>query len=182
MGAKDFNTRFWAKVFKTDGCWFWTGRSNGYGYGRITMSGRIEMAHRASWMMSHGSIPEGMYVCHTCDTPPCVNPAHLFLGTHADNMKDAASKGRMRKRADHPMLNGAAASGDRNGMRKMPYRHARGERTGVAVLTEQKVREIRALRDAGVRGRIIAADYGICMATVYRIGGRQFWAHVSEGE
>jgi hypothetical protein len=91
--------RFWSKVDKGNGtgCWLWTGSKSGsLGYGQVrNEQGESEFAHRLAWRMANGPIPDGLYVCHTCDTPPCVRPTHLFLGTALDNTRDAVSKGRM---------------------------------------------------------------------------------------
>lgn len=88
----------WRRVEKTDGCWLWTGGVNWKGYGRLgggkPGSKWRESAHRLSYRLTYGSIPEGMHVCHRCDVPRCVRPDHLFLGTNTDNVRDAIRKGR----------------------------------------------------------------------------------------
>lgn len=94
----DTEKRFFAKVKVTDTCWEWLG-SKWRGYGRLTVNGIPKKAHRFMWEMTHGSIPSDMHVLHSCDNPACVNPAHLFLGTHQDNMKDKIKKGRSNKGA-----------------------------------------------------------------------------------
>jgi len=76
------------------GCWLWTAATTRK-YGRMHFGGKLTQAHRISWTLNRGDIPSGMNVCHHCDTPPCVNPDHLFLGTQADNIRDAYRKGRV---------------------------------------------------------------------------------------
>jgi len=90
--------RFWRFVDKLpNGCWMWCGATMKNGYGTFSVNGRAHLAHRVSWELRHGPIPEGMQVLHNCpdgDSPDCVNPDHLFLGTNTDNMADKVAKGR----------------------------------------------------------------------------------------
>lgn len=89
--------RFWEKVDKPAGpaaCWLWTGYKDSKGYGRITIDKKPFLAHRFSYKLHKGPIPKGLFVCHHCDVPACVNPEHLFVGTQFDNMQDMTAKGR----------------------------------------------------------------------------------------
>lgn len=88
--------RFWRKVVKTDTCWVWRGHVK---HARFRFRGTSDYAHRFSWRLHRGPVPDGLFVLHHCDNPPCVNPDHLFLGTQSDNMRDRDRKGRGRCRA-----------------------------------------------------------------------------------
>lgn len=101
-----------AKLLKGAGpkreCWEWQGTRLPSGYGRIGIAGKgqgvTDLTHRVAYRIANGEIPPGMEVCHTCDNPPCCNPDHLFLGTHADNMRDMSAKGRAHRQPNRPGL------------------------------------------------------------------------------
>lgn len=105
-----FNER-WTPEPNT-GCWLWTGGTIGFGYGCFVLDAadKARTAHRASYVLHVGEIPSGMEVCHACDVPQCVNPSHLFLGSHADNMADCSAKGRTQR---HQSLKTHCPSGHR---------------------------------------------------------------------
>src|SRR5207237_6240778 len=106
---KSLRERFWSHVDATSDCWVWTAARTPLGYGvAADEQRRARRAHRISWQLAHGPIPEGLRVLHHCDNPPCVRPSHLFLGTQFDNMADARQKGR-------------TASGGRNGSVVKPF-------------------------------------------------------------
>lgn len=86
--------RFMANVQKTETCWVWMGYKHPSGYGQFSIKHKSIRAHRFSYIMKHGKIPDDMIICHKCDNPSCVNPDHLFAGTHTDNIIDSIKKGR----------------------------------------------------------------------------------------
>jgi hypothetical protein len=147
--------RFWANVQITDSCWLWTGKLDHGGYGVFYVRrGVFRGAHRVSWELTRNAIPPGLWVLHNCpggDNPACVNPLHLFLGTHRDNVDDAVQKGRMR----------------------------RGSRHGVARLNEQTVRELRLMYAAGgVTFDDLAAEYGVPRGTIWDAVHGRNWKYV----
>jgi hypothetical protein len=167
--------RFWAKVRKVEGedaCWEWTGTtqrlhpSGSGGYGVFKDGGRMFYAHRTSWEMANGGpVPEGFHICHHCDNRLCVRPDHLFLGTPADNMHDRDAKGRV-------------ASGARNGSYTKPERRPHGEQHGMALVTEEQVREIRQRHANGESQTSLARVFGMTQPNVSAIVLRKIWRHV----
>lgn len=154
---KPIAARFWSGVLRglPEDCWVWTKSVDNRGYGKLSSrrgkGGSPERAHRVSWELHFGTIPQDKEVCHRCDNPRCVNPNHLFLGTHRDNMDDAVAKHRM----------------------------AHGSNHCCAKLSEQDVVEIRALRHDGVAQRTIARMFGVTHSAIEKIDNGQNWKHVS---
>jgi hypothetical protein len=92
----DYIRRFWSHVEKSDGCWNWTASVASHGYGNAWDGVTVLTAHKLSWRIHFGAVPDGSVIMHTCDNPKCVRPDHLLIGTHVDNMRDMARKGRRR--------------------------------------------------------------------------------------
>lgn len=116
MKSRPAAERFWEKVHKTETCWIWTANKNGkkaYGLFRPGGTAGKQLAHRVSYEMKYGPIPEGAFCCHTCDTPLCVNPDHIFLGDNMDNIRDSCAKGRKSQkipRSEHAAIIASAES------------------------------------------------------------------------
>ena len=148
------------------GCFLWLGGTNEHGYGILTVDRVNVKAHRLSWALWTGTtITPSQKVLHRCDTPACVNPEHLFLGTILDNVRDMHSKGRARK-----------ATGDASGLRRHPELVRRGERSPRATIDDATVREIRRSAESG---RVCAARLGIGAGAVFAVRAGKTWRHVS---
>lgn len=156
------NSRFFRKIQKTSsGCWFWLGRKCRQGYGSFRLNGKIEKAHRASYILNWKleKIPDGVYVCHTCDNPSCVNPEHLFLGTAKENMQDCKSKGRLMSPAR------IAAQ-------------TRGEERYNAKLTEADAIKVHEMFSAGISKAEIARHFRVSYSCTNNIILGVSWKHL----
>ncbi len=175
-----FDIRFWSKVTKTDTCWLWIGQTQVGGYGQFKLARHNQSAHRISWELAYGPIPDGLWVLHRCDTPACVRPAHLFLGTGLDNVADKVAKVRQAK---GDTFNATMAPhrprGDRNGSRLHPESRPRGERNTAARLTEQQVLSIRRRFALGERNQAtLAKEFGVSKHTIHMIVRNKAWCHL----
>lgn len=132
------------------GCWPWLGAVNASGYGKFWMAGKTIPAHRASYILHHGLIPEDGLVIHSCTDRTCVNPAHLQTGTHRENMKDMVARGRS----------------------------LRGEKNAGARLSEKQVQDIIINLHKGMAHRTLAKSYGVSRTTIRGIATRRIWVHV----
>ena len=143
---------------KTSGCWEWKGAKRHFGHGDAQYHGKNYKAHRLFWELFKGEIPKGLCVLHSCDNPPCCNPDHLFLGTVLDNNRDKKNKNRQ----------------------------AKGESMGMAVLDDEKVRELRAAkREARAKGSRnfggpdFAYRFGVSLTAICAAASGKTWKHVS---
>lgn len=155
MGGNE--ARFWSKVTKGQNegdCWIWTS-SNIRGYGRFSVKGKHISAHRYSFQIAHGQIPDGLVVMHSCDNPSCVNPDHLSAGAPKDNTQDMLAKGR------NPDF--------------------RGENSPVRKLTVAQVAIIKERLSCGLTQAAIAKEFGVCRAQIWRIKAGKNWGVLGNG-
>jgi hypothetical protein len=159
--------KFWKRFqgLSENDCWEFNGARCTAGYGQVWIYPKVVYAHRVAWILTHGAIPKGMFVCHKCDNPPCCNPKHLFLGTHKDNMEDSKNKGRN----NHgPIMYGVSHP--------------------LSKLTEEDVSDIRRLYVRGIPGKRsetsingLAASYGVASSLIHRIVKGVSWPHAQPG-
>ena len=135
-----------------NGCWEWQKAKHRQGYGHCPYKRKCLLAHRVSWMVFKGNLPDDILVCHHCDNPPCINPDHLFLGTDKDNTLDHIKKGKSKK--------------------------SRGENHYFSKLTEKEVKEMRKMRERKIKIKDISRKFNIHVSTAKNICLRKSWKHV----
>lgn len=152
--------KFWPRVDTSGDCWIWTGarQSQGYGMVQVRTGERVgtvsKLTHRVAYHLARGPFPDHLHVLHKCDNPPCCNPAHLFLGTAADNAADKVAKGRAR--AVH------------------------GEAHQSAKLTATDVLEIRRRVSSGEMQSVVASAFKVSRASIWQIVHRKHWSHIGD--
>jgi len=149
--------RFWKKVDRSggpDACWTWTAAKDPRGYGRFGYEYKTYLAHRFAYELVLGPVGAGLFVCHSCDNPSCVNPGHLFTGSHDDNMRDMSSKGRSYPQTHESM---------------------KGEDSGNAKLTDAQVLQIRSRTD---NQTLCAKEFGVHKSLISLIRRRKAWKHL----
>lgn len=153
--------RFWSYVtIENGGCWNWSAGTFGGRYGQFRLGKKKVKAHRVAWIISGKSIPNGLILCHHCDNPKCVNPQHMFVGTHKDNAQDRERKNR--------------GSGNRFAKVGQP-----GESNPAAKLTVNDVRHIRNLHKShGWTKKRIATHFGVSLSQIVNITLMRSWKNV----
>ena len=153
---KEDHKRFWNNVNKgaDHECWGWLASSDSCGYGRFRFRSKLLSAHRVSWEIHNGKIPNGLHILHKCDNPNCVNPNHLSLGTHQDNMNDRGAK----KRTSGGNLKGEANKASR--------------------FSESDIITMRDLAKQGVKQKEIASQFGTTQPVISNIINHKYWTHI----
>ena len=149
--------RFWSYVNKTTTCWMWTGGTFGGRYGQFRLGRHKVKAHRFSWAIHGGLLPDGSILCHTCDRPLCVNPAHLVLGDNGDNIRDRDIKGHTARGPN-------------------PRKGSSGTKNPAAKLNWELVLDIRTLREGGMSLRKIGDRFGVSPSQVRNITTGYSWS------
>lgn len=150
------------------GCWLWLKGTFRFGYGNARVNGKTIGAHRASWIAYRGPIPDGLCVCHKCDTPQCINPDHLYLGTKLDNARDMHRRGR-NSWTRHPHLQRAVRAG------QLGEKHSRNKLTDSQVLDARRMRS-----EAAMTYEDIARYFGVWNSTIRRICIGLHWTHLND--
>jgi hypothetical protein len=159
-----------------DGCWEWTGKVGKNGYGTLVHAEKGKrnhlLAHRVMYEIFIGPIPNGKFVCHTCDNRKCINPDHLWVGTHSENMKDAANKGRI------PAIGRKHTEETKKKFKLRSRPQKKGESSWLSKLKEYDVLRIREMLSKGIKQKYIMNEYGISRSCLYMISVRETWFHI----
>ena len=139
---------------KTGLDWQWKAGKTSYGYGLMSIGKKLEYAHRVSYQIHNGKIPQGMHVLHSCDDPGCVNPEHLHLGTNEDNIREKVERGRS------------------------VYQVYYGEENPMSKFTNKQVIDIRKRYKNGTRQCVFVKEYGVSATTISDIVNRKIWKHI----
>lgn len=164
---------FWDNVDKTSDCWVWQRAKTTSGYGKLSWCGKLVAAHRLSWNLTFGDIPDGINVCHHCDNPPCVNPNHLFLGTQLDNVRDMHSKARAPQNARGHVRRIQTTQKYWNSLSE-DERKKRVDRCRRRPLTESDVQEIRK-RIEVESTNVLAKEFRVSRATISAVVTKKTW-------
>jgi hypothetical protein len=156
--------RFYTKVRKSEGCWMWLGTKRAK-YGGFWIDRAAHSAHRISYLIHKGEIPDGLWVLHTCDVRMCVNPDHLYVGTPKQNTADARDRGRL-------------TTGEKHWTSREKERRTRGEKHGKSKFTESQVMEIRKKSQEGLPYRKLAILYGVSNCCIQSIIYGKTWTHL----
>lgn len=161
------SARFWSKVEvrSPSECWNWLRGCFTSGYGAFGFRGRTQHANRVAYTLTHGEIPAGLLVRHTCDNKLCCNPDHLVLGTHAENMQDMQERRR-------------ASQGDEHWTRHSPKNLAKGEAVKTSKLTADDVRAIREAYTVGRKQVQLAVQFGVSRQLIWQIVNKKWWKHL----
>ena len=153
--TETIESRFWSKVNKLspEECWPWIGAKSSWGYGNFRFRKKPWPAHRVVWVLNHGEIPKGMYICHKCDNPPCCNPDHLFMGTPKENTADMFNKG-------------------------YNHNHLRGSNHPLARFNENEILEIKKLLHHGVKQTHIARMFNTRQSHISKIKRNEIWGYL----
>lgn len=156
-----------------DKCWEWQGNLGKNGYGKIRNNLEHWSTHRLSYFIFKGEIPDDILVCHTCDNKKCINPDHLYLGTHKDNAQDALKKGLLKSTSGSKW-----SESTREKMKSRPGPDKKGDKHHLRKLTSKNIYEIRTMLDEGIKQAEIAKIYDVNPSCISNVKRKKSWCHI----